>query len=145
LERLLGSIYLKKAISSHGLENIQAVETRFFVKQTADNNFYVDIKCPNEHPLENIFTIDSKGFITFSRYMGDTKPKTLWGQNLNKTGFHDFAFFANLRLVDDTIITVIDTEYSSFKNDEVVSCPSEESMRELGGQQLTFTREEIFL
>jgi hypothetical protein len=100
--------------------------------------------------LKNIFTINSDNFISFSRYVGDHKPTSddLYGLGLDfggkyslthTAGYADFGENANLRIEHGADkVTVIDTEYSSFKNNNVVKPPSKNTELEIGGVTFTF-------
>jgi hypothetical protein len=100
--------------------------------------------------LKNIFTINSDNFISFSRYVGDHKPTSddLYGLGLDfggkyslthTAGYADFGENANLRIEHGADkVTVIDTEYSSFKNNNVVKPPSKNTELEIAGVAFTF-------
>lgn len=144
LQRFLGALYLKKAIEHHNINDFCAVETRFILKDQRENITIV-IKNPQDAPLKNIFTLNSNNFISVSRYVGDKKPDIFYScdkLNLKKlTGFSDFTANANLRIQDGNHkVTVIDTEYGSFSNDNTVDTPSQETELQLGGATFTFSK-----
>ena len=74
LERFLGYLYLKKAIDHHGLAKFRAAETKFLYQPKQEGKISLTVKSANGTPLKNVRTIDSKDFISLSRYVGDTKP-----------------------------------------------------------------------
>jgi len=155
LQRFLGALYLKKAIEHHGLHQWRAVETKFILKNTGET-ITIQVKKSQDDPLKNIFTINSDKFISFSRYIGDDKVtntdlEKILGDLIERhaithaTGFFDMGSageYPNLRIQDHKI-TLIDTEYSSFKNANKVQPPSEKTELELGGTTFTFPINEL--
>jgi hypothetical protein len=141
LQRFLGALYLKKALEHHLISDFSVVETKFFVKD-GEEDIIIEIKKLQDEPLKDIYTINSKNFISLSRYIGDKKPDLDFPfdlSNLRKlTGFSDFSANANLRILgEEKKVTVIDTEYGSFSNDDLGSSQRVES--EIGGTTFTFS------
>ncbi|MEN8236358.1 MAG: hypothetical protein ABFQ95_02235 [Pseudomonadota bacterium] len=155
LQRFLGALYLKKAINNHRPENtsvskFRAVETKFMIKGQP-KNITIKIKKSKDNPLKNIFTINSDNFISFSRFVGDHKPTDADLLRLGvdfsgkyaltyTNGYSDFVQNTNLRIASkDNKVTVIDTEYSSFRNiNNKVKAPSQKTESEIGGSTFTF-------
>lgn len=152
LERLLGALYLEKAIEHNNLKKWQVVKTKFILKDV--ETIKIKIKKSQDNPLKNIFTIDSNDFVTVSQYVGDKKPDidTDFISTLTvfqtTTGFTDCDpknNFPNLRVQEgrDKII-VIDTEYGSFSNKDKIGIPSQQTELDLGGAMFTFTAEDFW-
>lgn len=118
LNRFLGHLYLKKAIEHYNLETLRVVETRY-VYINGDNSITVSINPSG--PLRNVPVIDSKDFLSFSRYIGDERPVAAEKEReeleilRTRIGFTDMAFYGNLRRYDGKIY-IIDTEYGSFSS-----------------------------
>lgn len=145
LQRLIGMVYLEKAIAAHNLKSWQVVETKFYMPNP-NNPFTVTIKRASKEPLANLFTIDSPDFYTLSRYVGDEKPKYTFNQSEQNhiftklTGYIDLQHNTNLRVQQTNNKTiVIDTEYRSFTNDNKAPPPSAEAEVALGGIDFTHT------
>ena len=130
IQRFIGALYLKKALEHHKLIDFCAVETKFIL-QCPEETITITIKRSQDEPLKNLLTINSKNFISLSRYVGDKKPELTFPCNkfnLRKlTGFRDFMANANLRIRDgDNKVTVIDTEYNSFSSDDLENISPQE-------------------
>jgi hypothetical protein len=148
LQRFVGALYLKKAIQAHNLNQWQAVESKIrFSKNEIPPEITVTAKPALETPLKNLLTINSRNLISYSQYVGDTKPvsnpfdanvvllplKTL--QEL--TGYHDFAAYANFRVQEgNNKVTIIDTEYGSFSSDNLP--PSQPTELAINGATFVF-------
>lgn len=144
LQRFIGALYLNKAIKYYDLRKWRAVETKFILHRP-EEPFTIVIKKSQDTPLQNIFTINSAYFTTFSRYAGDLIPDmdTLYTEvsPIRKfTGYKDFAGGANVRIIPGVDkITLIDTEYTSFTTDDIVMPPSPAAEERLGGVEFTFS------
>jgi len=153
LERLIGAVYLKNNLS---VDKWTVAEAKCFLKDPEKNYISCSIKKAKETPLEGVLAIQSKDFITCSKYVGDKKPDfpsflsdTDESSESSKpkyrdkntitmeTGYNDFMCNANLRVQEDGTIIIIDTEYGSFSNSGAISLSSETNI-ELGGMQFDF-------
>lgn len=170
IQRFLGALYLKKAISYHSLETeLRAVDTKFLLINPM-NPINIKVKKSTDEPLENIFTIDSQDFISLSRYAGETKPNLGSKKRfelIKLTSYCDLVGNVNLRKeAASNIITIIDTAYNSFLNDKfysyekymdqsllsddeyfadnfIVEAPSPDTEKAIGGKTFTFSKEDL--
>lgn len=101
----------------------KTAETKFAFNNESKKEITVQIQKSEECPLVGIPVIISEDIVSYSKYVGDKKPKidkfsTKYEEKLNitkYTGFGDFVCSYNLREQDDDgIIFIIDTEYASF-------------------------------
>ncbi len=101
----------------------KTAETKFAFNNESKKEITVQIQKSEECPLVSIPVIISEDIVSYSKYVGDKKPKidkfsTKYEEKLNitkYTGFGDFVCSYNLREQDDDgIIFIIDTEYASF-------------------------------
>lgn len=121
LERLIGSVYLQKALTNDHIKKFgwKTARTKVMptIKTLQTGEFTITIK-RGIAELNNLLLLYSDDFIPFSEYIGEEKPHELDFVGIKKyiqetTGFWDMVHNANIRIYKGSI-TIIDTEYNSF-------------------------------
>lgn len=140
LERLIGSIYLQKALTNDYIKKFEWKTARTKViptiKTLQTGEFTITIKRGNAE-LKNLLLLYSDDFIPLSEYVGEETLHDFDFVGVKKyiqeiTGFWDMVHNANIRIYKG-LITIIDTEYNSF-NYNGISIINEE----LINRKLTF-------
>ena len=139
-QRIIGANYLEEKLPTLTLNlSWKVPRTKYLLINKDKKDFTFKIE-----KFDDLLVLKSSDIISFSEYVGDTKPNTnmLYAEDKDKikkiTGFNDWDLEANLREKDDTIF-IIDTEYRSF----AVPTTQETTSDNLIGLEFNFPINEI--